>query len=686
MAISGIMKKFFLIIAMSILSSLYLSGCLVNDDKPFKNVLLIGWDGVEREHLYDLLNEFKLKNLQKIIDEGAIVNITATTGKTQTKPGWSEILSGYSPTITGVYSNREYKPIPRGYTIFERLEDHFGKDNIVTMFIGGKINNIGARGKHKICVNCLSRDASHEKTYWWLGNTTAPTTGGSERIFEERDGEPYYYAKESLDVYSVGFGNGSNVFSKAIEYLEDYKDEMLFMFIHFEEPDELGHKHGGFSANYIHGMIKDDYWLGGIISKLKELKIYDETLIYVVSDHGFNIEGYDHWNSPYIFMATNDKAVKINGDRKDIAPTILSRYGFNLEEISPKLEGVPLVGFAKTTPSNFTSKEEMNIGYFHGGRIFIPYRSYVFGEFDNVGINVRFHTVIGDKEPQELVYVPKSALEVKKIRGVTPTFGRMTGREILHYMMEGQLDGGTIGESSFIEAAEMGLPIVAVAELGHDTMETNGKSILVRKGSGIKKPEDFIGKNILSRQAGPGDATFLREFFISIGIDIDQVNIIDQVAPSQIEAKLWDGEVDGGYYHHMSVENLVKKGVAEIYQPFNWTNPKLSQAVLVYRKDYYESHQEEIKKFLEVYSDRIKYEQDNPVEVYYKQDGVEERGLRAHLKFAGMDIPRFSYPPLINITLLNQMQDLLQKHGQVDYPPVDLNPYINQTLLQELIN
>jgi len=65
MAISGIMKKFFLIIALSILSSLYLSGCLVNDDKPFKNVLLIGWDGVEREHLYDLLNEFKLKNLHK---------------------------------------------------------------------------------------------------------------------------------------------------------------------------------------------------------------------------------------------------------------------------------------------------------------------------------------------------------------------------------------------------------------------------------------------------------------------------------------------------------------------------------------------------------------------------------------------------------------------------------------------
>jgi hypothetical protein len=64
---------------------------------------------------------------------------------------------------------------------------------------------------------------------------------------------------------------------------------------------------------------------------------------------------------------------------------------------------------------------------------------------------------------------------------------------------------------------------------------------------------------------------------------------------------------------------------------------------------------------------------------------VEERGLLAHLKFAGMDIPRFSYPPLIEIGLLNEMQDLLQKHGQVEYSSVDLTPYIDQSLLLELI-
>ena len=106
---------------------------------------------------------------------------------------------------------------------------------------------------------------------------------------------------------------------------------------------------------------------------------------------------------------------------------------------------------------------------------------------------------------------------------------------------------------------------------------------------------------------------------------------------------------------------------------------------MVFRKDYYDNHKEEIKKFVEVYVNRIQYEKENPVEEYYRQDGVEERGLLAHLKFADMDIPRFSYPPLVEIDLLNQMQDLLQKHGQVAYPPVDLAPYIDQSLLLELI-
>ena len=330
-------------------------------------------------------------------------------------------------------------------------------------------------------------------------------------------------------------------------------------------------------------------------------------------------------------------------------------------------------------------RQEMRIGYFHGGRVFVPYRAYVFGEFDRAGLNVGFYTATAKDGAEGLLFVPKNVVEVQSIRDKDPLFGRFTGREILENIMAGKLDGGAIGESSFIEAAEKGLPIVAVAKLGHDTKETKGKAIIVRNGSGITQPKDFIGKTIISRDAGPGDATFLREFFDSIGINPDDVNILDYAHPNYMMESLMEEEADGGYYHHMTVKKVVEKGLAKIYQPFDWVNPELSHALLVFRKDYYNSHKKEIKKFVEVYSDRIKYEEENPEEDYYRQNGVEERGLQTHLRFAGMDIPRFTYPPVIDIDLLNQMQDLLQKHKQVEYPPVDLAPYIDESLLLEVI-
>lgn len=329
--------------------------------------------------------------------------------------------------------------------------------------------------------------------------------------------------------------------------------------------------------------------------------------------------------------------------------------------------------------------QNMRIAYFHGGRVFVPYRAYVFGEFEKAGLSVDFYTTTAKEGSKELLPVPKNVVEVQNIRDRDPLFGRFTGREILENIMAGMLDGGAIGESSFIEAAEKGLPIVAVVKLGHDTQETKGKALIIRKGSDITEPEDFIGKTIISRDAGPGDSTFLREFLDSIGINPDEVNIVDYVHPNYMMEGLIKEEVDGGYYHHMTVQKVVEAGLAEIYQPFDWVNPELSHALLVFRRDYYDTHKEEIKKFIEVYIDRIIYEEENPAEEYYKQDGVEERGLLAHLKFAGMDIPRFSYPPLIEIGLLNEMQDLLQKHGQVEYSSVDLTPYIDQSLLLELI-
>ena len=313
--------------------------------KSVKNIILIGWDGTQRDHLYELLDDGKLPNLSKLIKEGSIVDTEITTAETDTKPGWSEILTGYGPEITGVYSNFDYKPIPKGYTIFERLEDYFGKDNIVTMFIGGKINNIGARGPHKICVNCMGRyPDTLGKTRWWEETTKAPTRRpGEERVFEKREGEPYYYAKEGIDVFLTELGAADNVGPEVLRHIEKYKDQRFFAFFHFEEPDEVGHRYGENSKEYSEGIITDDQWLGEIISKLKKVGIYEETVVYVTADHGFDEGTIFHSHAPYTFLATNNKEVTKDGDRKDITPTILWNYGFDVGNILPTLQGEVLI-------------------------------------------------------------------------------------------------------------------------------------------------------------------------------------------------------------------------------------------------------------------------------------------------------------------------------------------------------
>ena len=117
-------------------------------DSP-RNIILFGWDGAQRDHVKECLNRKELPNLQKIIDEGTFVDIDIE-GKTDTKAGWSQIVTGYYPEVTGVYSNQQYQPIPKGLSIFERLETHFGSDQFVTVAVIGKSGNLGTAAPRKV--------------------------------------------------------------------------------------------------------------------------------------------------------------------------------------------------------------------------------------------------------------------------------------------------------------------------------------------------------------------------------------------------------------------------------------------------------------------------------------------------------------------------------------------------------
>jgi hypothetical protein len=264
-------------------------------------VILFGWDGAQRNHVKQCLVRGELPTLKKMGSEGALVEIDIIDDKTDTKAGWAEILTGYEPEVTGVYSNSDYQPIPRGLTVFERLENHFGPDNFVTLAVIGKGANVG----------------------------------GAE-------GLPYFYTKDSMDLFENSVGPDDVVGPRAIELIEKYKGRQMFFFVHFRNVDSNGHKYGENSQEYTDALISNDYWTGRIIAKLKELGLYDGTLVYVTADHGFNEGGTGHSNAPYIFLGTNDRAVIRKGERADITPTILDRFGLDLSRLDPPLDGRPL--------------------------------------------------------------------------------------------------------------------------------------------------------------------------------------------------------------------------------------------------------------------------------------------------------------------------------------------------------
>jgi len=328
------------LVALAAVLGCILAGVSASDVSPdayASRVILIGWDGAQRNHVRESMAKGELPNLSALASEGALVAIDVVR-TTDTKAGWAEILTGYAPEVTGVFSNRRYEPIPKGYTVFERLERFFGPDNFVTVALAGKSGNVDADGPRRSAL----KDAPDKK-----GRADRRAARRVEGTIEVEDGveyrvvrgKPFYNARPLMDVFINGLGKNEAVGAKAVEYLDMYKDKPFFFFVHFADVDEEGHRFGENSVEYGAALVSCDLWTGRIMDELRKLGIYDRTLIYVTADHGFDEGRKGHSDAPYVFLATNDPKVIRRGERADIAPTILERFGLDLTAIKPPLTG-----------------------------------------------------------------------------------------------------------------------------------------------------------------------------------------------------------------------------------------------------------------------------------------------------------------------------------------------------------
>ncbi len=345
------MRRLFAVLAVV---ALLVSPLWAGDTPPAmpNNVILMGWDGAHRDHVKSLLKAGKLPNLQKLVSEGTLVDIDVTSGATDTKAGWTQILTGYRPEITGVYNNSRYRDVPAGYSIFERLRAAFGADRIATVAVIGKKAHCGEVNPpfKKPYEPEAAEPAKPAKPKAKGAKAGAKKAAALGHVVEEGgkkylvfEGSPYYTMHKNVDQWHFGLLQDQAVGDKTLELLDRYAQKPFFFFVHFAEVDHAGHQHGENSKEYDEAIISGDRQLGRIMEKLRQLGVYEKTLIYVTADHGFDLGAKSHRAAPYVFLGTNDKKVIRGGARADITPTILARLGVDLKTIQPPLDGEPLL-------------------------------------------------------------------------------------------------------------------------------------------------------------------------------------------------------------------------------------------------------------------------------------------------------------------------------------------------------
>jgi bisphosphoglycerate-independent phosphoglycerate mutase (AlkP superfamily) len=158
----------------------------------------------------------------------------------------------------------------------------------------------------------------------WHPLDALPRPGSVEKIFS-REGE-----------------NSVAVAEAAVDYLLTAAPELCF--VHFDDPDHAGHKHGWRSDEQCTATAQCDEQLGALLDALEQTGMQEETVVLVASDHAGGMKstfghgdaadpGYDHplvTTVPWILSGPGvRRGLEIRSDVSicDTAPTVARLLG-----------------------------------------------------------------------------------------------------------------------------------------------------------------------------------------------------------------------------------------------------------------------------------------------------------------------------------------------------------------------
>ena len=83
--------------------------------------IVLAWDGTVPSIVREMLRDGKLPNLAKLIDGGASADDVKASFPSKTAPGFASLMTGGSPSVTGISGNRVPRAPRRNFTILDSL-------------------------------------------------------------------------------------------------------------------------------------------------------------------------------------------------------------------------------------------------------------------------------------------------------------------------------------------------------------------------------------------------------------------------------------------------------------------------------------------------------------------------------------------------------------------------------------
>lgn len=220
-----------------------------------------------------------------------------------TLPAHSSMLTGTIPPFHGVHNNVDYQLAPSNETLPETLKRNgFNTAGIVSAFVMNKDRGL----------------AQGFDTYYDVFNETTLKRFGNER-------------------------RGDETTKVAIDWIDHNEDRPFFLFLHYYDPHSdytpPEPYASRFPGNPYAGEIAfTDHCIGQVIQKLKELEIYDSTLIIITGDHGEMLGEHGEEEHSYFIYESAIKVpliIRLPGQNKretisesvglvDIVPTLCS--------------------------------------------------------------------------------------------------------------------------------------------------------------------------------------------------------------------------------------------------------------------------------------------------------------------------------------------------------------------------